>query len=434
MRKLLTTIFILLSAVPVVFAQLQTTSFDVDGIKVIFKPTVKEIINVRMFYRGGVANYPTSQAGIESFALRATTECGTQKYNGNAFKDRADKYDVLIGANEEFDYGDIGMECISKFFNEGWDLFADAVVNPVFEENEIQLLRNKLIGKIRSEETDPDKRSDQLILKNAFEGTPYAVDPDGSEENISKFTAADLSAYYHSLLNKNRMFIVVAGKISKEQLIAKIKSSFANLPAKPYTPSSYSEPVWNDYKVLTEGRELSTNYINGIMNSPPVNSTDYIPFSVGISALSGSLYSELRTRLNLSYDPGANSVMRKMPYALMFISTTSPKDAIPVMVATLNLIKHNNLTNSGLRHLKSSYITNNYIKQQSSSAITESLGQAEIFGGWEMAEQLPDLIDKVTVEQIKTVMNKYVTGLRWSYLGNRSQADEAEDTFKIEVR
>jgi len=251
---------------------------------------------------------------------------------------------------------------------------------------------------------------------------------------VGSLVDADLSAYYHSLLNKNRMFIVVAGKISKEQLIAKIKSSFANLPAKPYTPSSYSEPVWNDYKVLTEGRELSTNYINGIMNSPPVNSTDYIPFSVGISALSGSLYSELRTRLNLSYDPGANSVMRKMPYALMFISTTSPKDAIPVMVATLNLIKHNNLTNSGLRHLKSSYITNNYIKQQSSSAITESLGQAEIFGGWEMAEQLPDLIDKVTVEQIKTVMNKYVTGLRWSYLGNRSQADEAEDTFKIEVR
>jgi len=434
MKKLLTSIVILMSSVCVVFAQSQTTSFDVDGIKVIFKPTVKDIINVRMFYRGGVTNYPASQAGIESFALHAATECGTQKYNGNAFKDRTDQYDVLIGANEEFDYGNIGMECISKFFNEGWDLFAESVVNPVFDASEIELLRNKLVGKIRSQEAEPDKRSDQLIIKNAFEGTPYAADPDGSEETIGKLTATELSTYYHNLLNKNRMFIVVAGKISKEELIAKIKASFSHLPEKPYTPATYKEPVWNDYKVLTESRELSTNYINAIMNAPPVNSPDYTPFRVGISALGGSLYSELRTKRNLSYDPGTNSVMLKMPYALMYISTTSPKEAIPVMVAELSTVKHNHLTNAGLRHLKSSYITNNYIRQQSSSAITESLGQAEILGGWEMADQLPDLVDKVTVDQINKAMNKYVVGLRWSYLGNISQAEEAAAAFKLEVQ
>jgi zinc protease len=434
MKKLLTTIITLVFAIVLVDAQSQTTSFDVDGIKVIFKPTVKEIINVRMFYRGGVSNYPASQAGIESFALHAATECGTKKYNANEFKDKADKFDVLIGASAAYDYSDIGMECISKYFNEGWDLFADAVVNPVFDENEIQLLRNKLIGKIRSEETDPDKRSDQLILKNAFQGTLYATDPDGSEDVISKLSAADLSAYYHNLLNKNRMFIVVAGKISKEELIAKIKTSFAGLPSKPYTPATYNEPVWNDYKVLVEGRELSTNYINAIMNAPPVNSPDYVPFRVGISALGGSLYSELRTRLNLSYDPGANSVMLQMPYALMYISTTNPKEAIQDMVGELNIVRQNNLTSSGLKHLKSSYITSNYIKQQSSSAITESLGQAEILGGWEISDRLPELIDKVTVGQIKTVMNKYISGLRWSYLGNIDQANDATNAFKTEVK
>ncbi len=281
MKKLLTGIVIVIWTISGTYAQSQTTSFDVDGIKVIFKPTVKEIINVRMFYRGGVSNYPATQSGIESFAMHATTECGTKKYSGNEFKDRADKYDILLGADAEFDSADIGMECISKFFNEGWDLFTESVVNPVFDENEVQLLRNKLIGVIRAQETDPDKRSDQLILKNAFQGTPYATDPDGSEEIITKLTAADLSSYYHNLLNKNRMFIVVAGKISKEELIAKIKASFASLPSKPYAPVSYKEPVWDDYKLLAESRDLSTNYINGIMNAPPVNSADYVPFGSG---------------------------------------------------------------------------------------------------------------------------------------------------------
>lgn len=434
MKKLLISIIAVACTATFVFGQSQTTSFDVDGIKVIFKPTVKEIINVRMFYRGGVSNYPSSQAGIESFALHAATECGTQKYNGNTFKDRADKFDVLIGANAALDYSDIGMECISKFFNEGWDLFAEAVVNPVFGHNEIELLRNQLVGKIRSSETDPDQRSDQLIIKNAFEGTPYAADPDGNEDVLTKLSAADLSSYYHSLINKNRMFIVVAGKITKEELIAKIKASFSSLPSKPYTPVKYEEPVWNDYKVLTENRELSTNYINGIMNSPRVNSEDYIPYRVGISALGGSIYSELRTKLNLSYDPGANSEMLQMPYATMYISTTDPKDAIEAMVGELNVIRHNNVTNAGLRHLKSSYITNNYIKQQSSAAITESLGIAEVLGGWQMSDQLPDLVDKVTVDQINRALNKYIVGLRWSYLGNADQAKDAAEAFKLEVK
>jgi zinc protease len=70
MKKIFVT-FLLICGSLSVTAQTETTSFDVDGIKVIFKPTLKDIVNVRMYYRGGVTNYPASQAGIESFALEA---------------------------------------------------------------------------------------------------------------------------------------------------------------------------------------------------------------------------------------------------------------------------------------------------------------------------------------------------------------------------
>jgi len=69
------------------FAQTSATSFTVSGIKVILKPTNKEVIDVNMYYRGGVANYPKTQAGLENLVLAATTEAGTKKYDANAFKD-----------------------------------------------------------------------------------------------------------------------------------------------------------------------------------------------------------------------------------------------------------------------------------------------------------------------------------------------------------
>lgn len=434
MKKIFITITILCFSLTAIYAQSETQAFDVDGIKVILKPTIKQIISVRIYYRGGVANYPAVQAGIESFALQATTECGTAKYNANDYRDLADKYGIELGSEAETDYGDIQMGCVAKYFKEGWELFAEAVKNPVFDVSEVQLLRNKMLANIRQVQSDPDKHSDQLIVKNAFEGTPYATDPDGDESVVQALTAADLKNYYTSILNKNQIFIVVAGKISKEELTEKIKASFGDLPSRPYRAVTYSEPAWGDNKVLVEKRELSTNYINAIMNAPPVNSTDFVPFRLGIAAFGGALFGELRTRLNLSYNPGTSIVMQQMPYALMFVSTTSPKEAVEAMTKQLNRVRDYGLTKGGLGHLKSSFITNNYIKQQSSSAITGTLGVAEVLGGWQLADSLPALVGQVTVDQINMVMNKYIVGLRWSYLGDGKLADDAAEAFKIRVR
>ena len=228
--------------------------------------------------------------------------------------------------------------------------------------------------------------------------------------------------------------MVVAGKISKEELVKRIHASFAGLPSAPYQPVQLTTPVWNDNKVIAEKRDLATNYLNAIMNSPQVNSPDYVPYRLAISVLAGSLFSDLRTDLNLGYDPGAESVMRKMPYATMSISTTQPKQAAHEMVKTLNLVRQYGVSIHGLKQLKSSYITTNYITQQSTSAITGALGEAEIFGGWENAEKLPELVDKVTIQQIDNAINQYVTGLRWSYLGNEQLANDAADAFAERVK
>lgn len=415
-------------------AQTETTSFDVDGIKVIFKPTLKQVINVRMYYRGGVTNYPASEAGIESFALQATVECGTKKYGANAFKDLADKYSINFATKAQYDYGDIEMDCVSSYFNDAWDLFTEAVVNPVFDSNEIELLRDKMFVKIKQKQSNADSHVDQILLNSAFKGTPYAADPDGDDAVVLNLTANEIKAYYNSILNKNQMYIVVAGKISKDELIAKIKASFGTLPAKPYQAPTLQEPVWNDYDIISESRNLSTNYINGIMNSPVISSADYVPFRVGMSAIGGALFQELRTRLSLSYSPGAKAVMQQMPYAMVYVSTTKPKEAVTAITDILTKVFGYRLANSSLKQIKNSYITSMYIKQQNTSSITESLGQAEALGGWQLAEDLPQLIDKVNVNQISAALSKYIQGIRWGYLGNIKQGQDAVPAFRQAIR
>ena len=430
MKRFVFSVYILFITLGV-SAQPKATSFDVAGIKVIMKPTQKEIINVSMYFRGGVTNYPADKAGIEQLALASTTECGTKKYNKDVFKDREDAFGLEVSGSSGYDNGTISMTCISKFFNEGWGLFADAVVNPVFEEKEFEMLKEKMISGIKQSESDPDDRIEQLTIKNAFKGTPYAVDPSGDVETLSKLTSAEVKDYYfNKLLNKKRMFIVVVGKISKEEIIKRITASFATVPVKAYKPALYSMPVSATAEVLLEERVLATNYITGSINAPAVSSSDYLPYRLAISALSNRLFREIRTNRNLSYAPYAHSVNRLMPYAVMYVSTTDPKAAVEVMIDELKDLRDNGFSEEELASGKSGFITNNYMKEESTEAIAASLGSAEILGDWRIADETAERITKVTLAQMNAVLKKYVNTIRWSYLGDKKLADEAASAFK----
>src|SRR5688572_28325899 len=71
--------------------------FFVNGLKVIFKPSIKEITSVRLFIKGGTANYSKDQEGIESLALAVAVEGGTKKLTRTEFATAAEKLGTDIG-------------------------------------------------------------------------------------------------------------------------------------------------------------------------------------------------------------------------------------------------------------------------------------------------------------------------------------------------
>ena len=80
----------LMIALTVIGAYAQTTEFDVNGLKVIFRHSDKYAVSAVMFYKGGTANYDASRQGIEDLALNATVACGTRELTKDQFRDLAD--------------------------------------------------------------------------------------------------------------------------------------------------------------------------------------------------------------------------------------------------------------------------------------------------------------------------------------------------------
>jgi len=418
MKKKLLWICFILAGICSATAQTTTTSFNVNGIKVIFKPTQKKVINIRIFFRGGVTNYKPEQAGIENLALEAAMSCGTKKYTGVALRDTAEQYGVQLSGESAYDYGYIQLNCVSMYFNQGWDLFSEAVNNPVFDDAEVNLLKTRAITGSQRRGSDPDAQLFALQMKAAFENTPYAIDPLGTEQTLAGLSAADLKNYYKTLLNKNKLFIVAVGNLDKQDLYQKILYAFDNLSSSPSTPDNLKAPAWTDNKLVTQQKDLKINYVGAVMPAPEFTSADCVPFRLAFAGLGGNLYRTLRTQYHLSYDPWHNVLDYKMPVAMLGASSSNPKQVILAMMRELKYVQNNGYSEEWLQHLKNIYIASSYFDEQSSAAVTQSLGRAEILGNWQYADDLPQLVNMVTVGEMNRAINFYITGVRWAYLGN----------------
>src|SRR5215218_2529810 len=153
MKQLFQNLILVLAALlPLsLLAQMGTAyEMNVAGVKVIVQPSGNEIVEVLTVIKGGVQNYPANKAGIESLAMAALTECGTQKDDKNTFKNKLDKVSAEMSGFTDMDYASFRMNCIKSDFDVVWPLYVDAMTIPKFDAKEFDRIRQDAITTLKA--------------------------------------------------------------------------------------------------------------------------------------------------------------------------------------------------------------------------------------------------------------------------------------------
>src|ERR1043165_4958577 len=161
-----------------------------------------------MTLKGGVRNYAAAPAGIEKLALRGLTECGTMTHDKNSFKNALDDVDARINGFAGRDMSGFQLNCIKGDFETVWPLYVEALTMPKFDEKEFERIKQEAITQLRQMESNPDAALQKMAMETVFKGMDYAKSPNGTVENIQKFTPADAKAYLNSTLTRSRIFFV----------------------------------------------------------------------------------------------------------------------------------------------------------------------------------------------------------------------------------
>jgi zinc protease len=408
--------------------EIKIKEFTVNGVRVIFKPSIKEIISVRLFIRGGTANYAKDDEGIEALALRVATEGGTKNLSMTDYNTACERIGANVSSFASYDFSSINLSCIKTYWDQSWNLFADAVTQPRFDAQDFEIIKGKAHADAEQEEGNPDQHLANKSLEASYAGRNYAKIPQGSVQSLEKLTRDQSHAHFNKVINKTNCFLVVVGNVTEADLTEKINSSLAKLSSGQSAKSEDRMEV--QAGVTVEDRDIATNYIRGNMTVPALNQADAVPMRVAMSIMGDRFMVELRTKRSLTYAPGAyiSSGLVKNPQAVFSASSTKPKEALKVMIDEINVVKNEGFKESELKNKKESFLTAYYSDLETNDAQTFLIGKNEIAGSWKVFETFMGEVEKVNITDLNNAFKKYSNSINWMYLGK--QTEVSKEDFK----
>src|SRR6185503_17134405 len=160
----------------------------------------KNVISARLFVIGGTANYTLAQQGIEALALNTAMDGGTVSMDKNTFKTAAEKIGTFFGYSSDLDCSEMNMTCVKPMWEKSWALFADAILNPAFNADEFDLIKDQMVSNAKQSEANPDQFLTDTAMSFVFKGRGYEKNPNGTSYSLQKISVADAKQFYKNTI------------------------------------------------------------------------------------------------------------------------------------------------------------------------------------------------------------------------------------------
>lgn len=400
-----------------------TVAYDVDGIRVIHRHVGSgDIVAANLYLLGGVRQVTAANAGIELLLLEAS-ERGTRSYSRDRLRRSMAQLGTNITTSVGVDWSSIGLRATRATLDSTWSILASRVSEPQLDSTEVELIRRQLLAGVRQREDSPDAQVEFVADSFAFRGHPYALPPAGTETSLARITLQDLQQYQATQVVKSRMLLVVVGDINRARVERLVRGSLAKLPTGTYRWTLPDTLPRSRAGAITIDRPLPTNYILGLYPGPRADSPDYHALRIATAILSGQLFSEVRSRRNLTYAVDAPFIERAASAGGLYVTTVSPGEALDVMRKELLDLQTGTVEPRALERLILQFITQYFLDNESGAQQADFLARAQLYyGDFRRADRFVDELRAITPADIQRAAVRYMRDVRFVYIGNSRQA------------
>jgi len=401
-----------------------TTRFEVDGVPVILRRnTSNDVVAANLYLLGGTRQLTPQTAGIEAMLLLAS-ERGTRKYPGAAVRQKLARLGSRITLEANDDWSQIGLHAITSGLDSTWSILADRVMAPTLAAADVAVVRDQMITGARQRGEQPDDAATQLADSLLYLGHPYGIPTTGTLASLASLTIPQLKRYHDEQFVTSRMLLVVVGGVDRPHVEKLVHATLGKLPRGSYKWTPPPPPPTGGRAIAFDDRPLPTNYILGYAPGPAATDPDYTALRVATAVLSGRLFTEVRSRRNLSYAVESPFLERAYGVGGLYVTTVDPNAVLRIMRDELDALQTGQVENDGLKRLEQQFITEYYLKNETNADQADELARAELYeGDYRSAERFVEELHRVTPADVERAAQKYLVNFRFAYVGDTTKVD-----------
>ena len=182
------------------------------------------------------------------------------------------------------------------------DVIADILLNPVFDEDEIEIERGVILQEIGQALDTPDDVIFDWLQETAYPDHPMGRTILGPTERVSAFSQTDLRKFVGQHYGPEQMILSAAGSVDHDALVKMAEELFGHMTPTPKFDLAPAKFVGGD---LRQNKSLEQAHFALGFESPGYRADDIYVAQIYASALGGGmssrLFQEVREKRGLCY-------------------------------------------------------------------------------------------------------------------------------------
>lgn len=414
-----------------------------NGLTVIVKPeSGSGLVSIVAMVKVGASRESIQNAGLGNFVAQLLL-ASTRLRSAEDLAEVADRVGGNISAQWHPDFTEIRVVTTSTQFDTAMRLVGECLTEANFESKWVEQVRGQLFTNLKKENDDIFQNAYAELRGLLYEDSGYKRPAIGFERTILRATTEDLQKFFSTYYVPNNIVISVVGDVTPERVIQRADGAFAGVrPGKLPKDRGITNETMDQGKFRAMEADIPTAYLMLGWLAPGVNSQDYAAMCVASNALGGGkgsvMFQELRQKRGMGYDLGTMYPQYKYqshvvayvitdPFKLSFPSL-QPKAVLDevksALIDQIELLKTKPLSDKDIQRAKGFTIGRHALGHQHLMDRAFELCWYEAIGaGYETYITFPDLIDKVTAEDIQRVAAKYFNNYAAVVLVPKSRTD-----------
>lgn len=383
-----------------------------NGLTVLTEKSNSKLTTVHITVKAGSVHEPKSLSGICHFIEHLVFD-GTKKRTAMQISSEIEGIGGEISAYTSNEKTCFFVRAPNKHIKKAIDVLYDITANSTFTDEFVEKERKIIISEIAMRKDQPRWHQFDMLLSALYKKHPAGRPIAGTVESVSRIKREDIVNFHRKYYLPNNMIVTVVG--DTRNVLKLIKEKFLFKKKDLRKASFPKEPKLTSIRKKIEKRKMDQSYVSIGFHAVKKSDKDYYAMEVIRSIvgrpLSGRLFEEFRVKRALAYDVGAHLEEGIDFGFFMIYFSTQKKDVLKCRKLALDTLRNcHDISDKELRESK------NFLEGEFLMTKEDSTNYAEEISEWEYAKKAEEskkfvsMIKKVTKEDIKRVIKKYLSG------------------------